>query len=101
MLQVVTGMLVRHELYVARFYLQRDEYQPAIDRVAYALSRYPGSGLDAEAVALMGETYLKMNDKAQAEAAFQKLLHDYPASPFAVPAQQFLDFLGSSRGRND
>jgi outer membrane protein assembly factor BamD len=93
MLEVVTGVLVRHELYVARFYLRRDEYVPAIERVQYALSRYQASGLEAEAVTLMGETYLKMKDRPKAVAAFQRVLDDYPASPFAVPAREFLDFL--------
>jgi len=93
MLQVVTGVLVRHELYVARFYLKRDEYAPAIERVSYALSHYNGSGLEAEAVTLMGETYLKMRDRAKASAAFQRVLNDYPDSPFAVPATEFLRFI--------
>lgn len=101
MLQVVTGVLVRHELYVARFYLERDEYPPAIDRVTYALERYTSSGLEAEAVTLMGETYLKMRDKPKAVAAFQRVLRDYPDSPFAVPATRFLELLAEApSGRN-
>jgi len=101
MLQVVTGVLVRHELYVARFYLKRDEYPPAIDRVNFALEHYAASGLEAEAVTLMGETYLKMRDKPKAVAAFQRVLRDYPDSPFAVPATRFLEFLGGpSNGGN-
>jgi outer membrane protein assembly factor BamD len=90
MLLVVTGVLARHELYVARFYLKRDQYPPAIERVRYALDRYKGSGLEPEAVTLMGETYLKMKDQAQAVAAFERVLREYPDSPFAVPARQFL-----------
>lgn len=90
MLLVVTGVLARHELYVARFYLKRDQYPPAIERVRYALDRYKGSGLEPEAVTLMGETYLKMKDQAQAQAAFERVLRDYPDSPFAVPARQFM-----------
>lgn len=93
MLQVVTGVLVRHELYVARFYLRRDEYDPAIERVNYALANYSGSGLEPEAVTLMGETYLKMRDKPRAVAAFQRVLTEYPESPFAVPATEFLELL--------
>ncbi|HEU4581550.1 MAG TPA: outer membrane protein assembly factor BamD [Polyangiaceae bacterium] len=90
MLQVVTGVLARHELYVARFYLKRDQYPPAIERVRYALDRYKNSGLEPEAVTLMGETYLKMKDQKQAAAAFERVLKEYPASPFAVPARRFL-----------
>lgn len=96
MLQVVTGVLVRHELYVARFYLDRDEYPPAIERVSYALDRYRQSGLEAEAVTLMGETYLKMRDTPKAVAAFQRVLREYPRSPFVVPASEYLEFLGGA-----
>jgi outer membrane protein assembly factor BamD len=97
MLQVVTGVLVRHELYVARFYLKRDEYAPAIERVTYALEHYNASGLEPEAVTLMGETYLKMRDRPKAVAAFQRVLSDYPDSAFAVPATEFLRFLGQEQ----
>lgn len=97
MLAVVTGTLVRHELYVARFYLKRGEYPPAIARVEYALSHYKGSGLEPEAVTLLGETYLKMEDRAKAEQAFQRVLEEYPDSAFVVPAREFLDF---SRGKS-
>jgi outer membrane protein assembly factor BamD len=98
MLEVVTGVLVRHELYVARFYLKRDEYPPAIERARYALERYQSSGLEPEAIALLGETYLKMRDREKASAAFRRILSDYPASPFAVPAREFLRFLASEAG---
>jgi len=97
MLQVVTGVLVRHELYVARFYLKRDEFSPAIERVNYSLEHYSGSGLEPEAVTLLGETYLKMRDGVKAAAAFQRVLDEYPESPFAVPATEFLKFLQEKR----
>lgn len=93
MLEVVRGVLARHELYVARFYLDHGEYGPAVDRVDHLLSRYSGSGLEPEAMVLLGETFLKMKDRPKAVAAFQRLLVEYPTSPFAVPAREFLDFL--------
>jgi outer membrane protein assembly factor BamD len=98
MLSVVTGVLARHELYVARFYLKRGQYAPAVERVRYALEHYKASGLEAEAVTLLGETYLKMKDRPQATAAFQRVLSDYPESPFAVPAREFLS-LAESQGK--
>src|SRR5258708_1726545 len=60
MLEVVTGLLARHELYVARFYLGRDNFDAAVARCEYSLTNYQDSGLEAEALVLLGETYLKM-----------------------------------------
>jgi outer membrane protein assembly factor BamD len=90
MLEVVTGLLVRHELYVARFYLNRDGFEAAVARCQYALSNYQDSGLEPEALVLLGETYLKMKETDKARSSFQLVLDKYPASSFTVPAKHFL-----------
>jgi outer membrane protein assembly factor BamD len=90
MLAVVSGRLVRHELYVAQFYLKRDEYNAAISRTQYVLKNFTGSGLEAEALVLLGETYLKMNKRAEARTAFKEMLARYPAAPFSNAAKNFL-----------
>ncbi len=95
MLAVVTGLLVRHELYVARFYLGRDNFKAAVARIQYALRNYDNSGLEAEAMALLGETYMKMEKRQKARAVFHQLLAQYPASPFSVPAKKFLVLLSN------
>jgi outer membrane protein assembly factor BamD len=90
MLAVITGRLVRHELYVARFYLRRDEFEAAVARTQYALRNYDGSGLEAEAMVLLGETYLKMHKPSEARSAFSQMLAKYPASAFTTIAHNFL-----------
>jgi outer membrane protein assembly factor BamD len=93
MLSVVTGLLVRHELYVARFYLSKGLFEAATARCLYALERFDGSGLEAEALVLLGETYLKLKQPADARTAFTTVLRKYPASAFTIPAKNFLDTL--------
>jgi len=90
MLAIVTGRLVRHELYVARFYLKKDAFEAAAARVRYALKAYEGSGLEPEAMVLLGETYLKMHKAKEARATFAELLGKYPASAYGQTAQNFL-----------
>ncbi len=97
MLEVVTGRLVRHELYVARFYLRGDVFEATLARVDFALKQYPGSGLDPEALVLKGETLLKMHRDAEARAVFETVIRDY-GGPFAVTARDFLEEMGS-RGK--
>jgi outer membrane protein assembly factor BamD len=82
------------ELYVARFYLTRDQFEAAVARAQYALRNYPGSDLEPEAIVLLGETYLKMHKPELARASFQHVLRQYPSSAFTVPARQFLDHMG-------
>ncbi|HEX4338105.1 MAG TPA: outer membrane protein assembly factor BamD [Polyangiaceae bacterium] len=91
MLAVVTGLLARHELYVARFYLNRDGFDAAVARCQYALQNYQDSGLEPEALVLLGETYLKMKETDKARSSFQLVLDKFPESAFTVPAKHFLE----------
>jgi outer membrane protein assembly factor BamD len=90
MLAVVTGRLVRHELYVAKYYLKRNEFDAAVSRAKYVLKTYSGSGLEAEALVLLGETYLKMKKTDEARTVFKDMLAKYPAAPFSNTAKNFL-----------
>jgi outer membrane protein assembly factor BamD len=90
MFDVVTGRLVRHELYVARYYLRHDNFGAAVARVDYAIKTFPASTLEPEALVLKGETLMKMKKLDEARAVFEAVRKDY-GGPFAVPAGKFLD----------
>ncbi len=89
MLEVVTQRLVRHELFVARYYLNKNNFKAAVARCDYALRQYPGSGLDPEAMVLKGETLLKMKKAQQARQVFQQVVEDH-GGPFGRVAKRFL-----------
>jgi len=93
MLEVITGLLARHELYVARFYLGQDNFEAATDRVEYALKHFKASGLEPEALVLLGETRLKMHKYAEAREIFSSVIKLYPASAFTISARKFLKYL--------
>lgn len=95
---VVVGLLARHELYVARFYLAEGNFDAAVLRCQHALRAFERSGLEAEALVLLGETYMKQKQKQKARAVFDQVLRDYPASPFVEPARRFLAVLGPPSG---
>jgi outer membrane protein assembly factor BamD len=103
----VTARLMRHELYVARFYLRLDNFEAAVLRVQYAMRTFAGgpntreaqpgesvdSGLEAEALLLLGEVYLKMHKFDDARESFKVLLQDYPRSPLVVQANNYLAYM--------
>lgn len=89
MLEMVTQRLVRHELYVARYYLRHDNFDATIARVNYALENFPGSGLDAEGLVLKGETLLKMGKRDEATAVFRRVIRDH-GGPFGRVARRFM-----------
>jgi outer membrane protein assembly factor BamD len=93
---VVTGLLARHELYVARFYLERGKFAPAVARIQYALHTYNDSGLEPEGMVLLAEVYLKQKEPQKAQSTLKLVLSRYPTSPFVVPAKRFLERLAAS-----
>jgi outer membrane protein assembly factor BamD len=93
---VVLQRLVRHELYVARYYLREEAFEATIARIDHALNKLPGSGLDAEALVLKGETLLKMKKNAEARAVFEKVIAE-TVSPFAQTAKSFLAQMGPAK----
>ncbi len=92
---VVTGLLARHELYVARFYLDRGKFAPAVARIQYALRTYADSGLEPEGMVLLAEVYMKQKERLKARTVLQLVLERYPESPFVVPAKRFLQQLAT------
>lgn len=92
----VRGMLARHELYVARYYLGHDKLDAAIARTEYALVHYKDTGMEPEALVLLGETHMKRGEPHEAAAAFQIVLDRYPKSPFVVPATNFMKRLNDT-----
>jgi outer membrane protein assembly factor BamD len=94
MLAVVMGLLARHELYVARFYLAEDNFKAAVARVEYALKSFAKSGLEPEALVLLGEIYMKQKEREKARTALRRVLAEYPESAFTLPARNLLALLG-------
>jgi outer membrane protein assembly factor BamD len=100
LLDDVTTKLVSHELQVARFYLNRDNYDAAVSRILYALKNYAGNldaveirTLEPEALVLLGETYLKMHKWREAREAFATVLQRYGTSAHSVQARNYLVYM--------
>ena len=111
LLEDVIARLVRHELYVARFYLARDNFDAAVLRVQYAIRNFAGNeacppgrateskpenafGLVPDALILLGETYLRMHRYEDARTAFRVVVERYPQSDLAIQAQKYITSLG-------
>ncbi len=119
----VLGRLAAHDLYVARFYLERDKPKGAIGRLERLLASYPGTGVEPEALYLLGRTFLDMAlasprcsaaepaDRAarasarcpraglfaKARRTFARLEARFSASLYAKKARLYLAFLDRQR----
>lgn len=84
------ALLARHELYAAGFYLLRERPVATIIRLETLLRDYGGSGLEPDALLLLGRTYLHMRELGSARTAFENLRTNYPDSGLVVQADAFL-----------
>jgi outer membrane protein assembly factor BamD len=92
--QKTLRLLARHELYVAEFYLDREYPEAAVVRLEAMLASYEGSGLEPDALLLMGRTQLMLKDRTSAHATFRELIARYPQSGSAAQAERFLAATG-------
>lgn len=85
--------LTDHELYVARFYLERDQPKATILRLEGVLQKYPEAGVLPEVMLLLGQTYLKLEQRKKAVETFRALVDKHPKEPHAAKAKLYLDYL--------
>ena len=90
-LALVKRRLADHELYVAAFYLKRDNPRAAAMRLTYLLDEYSGVGLDSRALFLLGRSYLELGDTKKAKTALLDLVDNFPNDPLAREARKYLN----------
>jgi outer membrane protein assembly factor BamD len=73
---------------IARFYMQREEWESAAERWRTLLNEYPGLGLDAEALYQLGVCYTEMNRQEEANNIFEAIVQNYQDSDWADDAKQ-------------
>jgi outer membrane protein assembly factor BamD len=91
--RAVLRRLIDHEVFVARFYLDRGHPKGAILRIKEALRRYPDSGRDAELLLTLGETQLEMGQPASAKQTFLRVTPENASTVEVKRAELFLEFI--------
>ncbi|MBI5526709.1 MAG: outer membrane protein assembly factor BamD [Deltaproteobacteria bacterium] len=86
--------LAQHELYVAQFYFKRERFKAAQQRAEGLLKIYAGLGLDDTAMLIVAKSLLGQARGAEARAALEKLVTEFPKSRAAAEAR---DLLAESR----
>ena len=82
--------LARHAMGVGDYYFENGEYPSAAERYRDLLNRYPGLGLDAEALYKLGQSYAQMHRAEEAENIFRVLMDNYGESELAEAAADFI-----------
>ncbi len=97
----VQRRLLEHELYVARFHLDADRPEAAIMRLEAAHDTFPGIGLDAEVLFLLGITYLRIGEVELARENFSELQMQHPEHYHGQQARLYLKYMQDRYGAPD
>ena len=97
----INRRMLQHELYVARFYLDKERPEAAIGRLERAHKDYAGIGLDAEVLFLLGLTYLQMDEIELSRATFAELQAKHPAHHHGKQARLYLKHIYDTFGPAD
>lgn len=101
LLDTVNRKLLEHELYVAEFYLDRDRPRAAVSRLEAANDKYPGIGMTADVLFLLGVTYLRLDEIELARETFTELQNGYADHHKGAQAQLYLQYILDEYGPAD
>ena len=92
LLRNIDEVLGSHEFGVGHFYFDKGANPAAANRLGYAADQYPLFSKADQALYETGQSYLNMGPRfrAQAGAAFARLVRDYPLSDLAEDAKKQL-----------
>lgn len=83
--------LAAHEVTIGQFYLIKEQYSAAINRLEGVFKKYPNYYDRDAAYFYLGQAYLKSGNKEKASDAFNSLYRGYPHSEYILSAQKFID----------
>lgn len=98
LLQDVEDALVRHEMYVANFYITRDDKRAAVVRLEGIREQFPKSSLVPDAMFLQALTFVELNDYGEAKRIFGDIINYFPKHYQCLRAKDYLRHLQSVRG---
>jgi outer membrane protein assembly factor BamD len=83
--------LADHEFYIGNFYYKQGRFQAAASRFEGLLEKFPKNPGEDETLYLLGKSYLELDQWKKAEAAFMKIVTEYPKSTHYKTARGILD----------
>lgn len=105
LLKEVVDALVRHEMYVAEFYLKRKQRKAAVVRLEGIWIHFPDSSLVPDAMFMQAKTFLEMDRADEAMRVFKEIIARYPDHHQSPRARDYLRYLAikpaESNGGND
>ncbi len=86
----INQRLASHEMYVAKFYWERNKPMGTVLRLRRLLDQHSGTNYDPQALYLLGQAYVKVKMPDRAREVWGQLVKDFPKHEKAQAAQSAL-----------
>jgi outer membrane protein assembly factor BamD len=83
----INQRLASHEMYVAKFYWERDKPMGTVLRLRRLLDQHAGTNYDPQAMYLLGQAYVKVKMPARAREVWGELVKNFPTHEKAKAAK--------------
>jgi outer membrane protein assembly factor BamD len=83
--------LADHEFYIGVFYYNQERYRAAASRFEGLLEKFPKDPDQDKTLYLLGKSYLEFDQWEKAEAAFRKIVTEFPKSLHHAEAKAILE----------
>ena len=83
--------LADHEFYVGNFYYKEGRFEAAVPRFEGLLEKFPKTPEEDKTLYLLGKSYIELDQWKKAEAAFTRMVTEYPKSSYTKEAREMLD----------
>jgi len=93
-IRVCRDKQLQYEIYVGRFYLKTDKYLAAIGRFEAALKAFADLPRCDEVLYFLGKAYKEVEQQSKAREAYERLVKEFPASPYAADAATAIATIG-------
>lgn len=82
--------LAEREIYIGRFYKGRENYKAAAERFKVVVSEYSDTSEFEEALFLLGESYLEMDETKLARETLERVVEEFPKAEYSDNATELL-----------
>jgi outer membrane protein assembly factor BamD len=83
--------LADHEFYVGNYYYKKGKFKAASARFQSLIEKFPKMPEEDKTLFLLGKSYLELDQPEKAIDSFNRIMDEYPKSPYTKEAKAFLE----------
>ncbi len=83
--------LADHEFYIGNYYYKNEKFKAASGRFQGLIDKFPKMPEEDKTLFLLGKSYLELDQGEKATEAFNRIVNEYPESPYYEEAKAILD----------